>query len=464
MDVTDIEAGVDFVEALQRAVGSCDVLIAVLGREWLTCKDRNGRRRLDDPHDFIRLEIGTALARNVRVIPVLVEGAVMPSASELPPDLEGLTRRQAVELRDSRWNADVESLATVLDRVLDPRRLRDERVSTQSRPRRARFWVAAAAVLVAAVAAAAWLFPPGEWMSFVPAPQVSSDAPASGDHRTTVQPSAQLPTPNAAPPPQPARSTAPPPTTTAPTTSPTTTAPKATPSVTAPAPPTTAPVSPERGARAEIVPPESRPSAATPFLGMHVADAADSSGARNRGAIVNAIAAGGPAATAGLLPGDLVVEYGGTRVGDASTLARLSSASVPGDTVLVRVIRGDAGRTLEVVVGERPGTAAVLIYYRTDADQETAEDLVTELRKSINDPRYSFRTLKTSRSTDGDVLYNPFGHETLAWTVARSAGPWLSGRYRPPGCLHADCRFSRDLDKRHRGHAWHDRFTGNPTC
>ena len=118
MDVTDIEAGVDFVDVLQRAVGSCDVLLAVIGREWLTCTDRNGRRRLDDPHDFIRLEIGIALTRNVRVIPVLVEGAAVPTASELPSDLAGLTRRQAVELRDARWNADVESLAGVLDHVL----------------------------------------------------------------------------------------------------------------------------------------------------------------------------------------------------------------------------------------------------------------------------------------------------------------------------------------------------------
>ena len=122
MDVTDIEAGVDFVDVLQRAVGSCDVLLAVMGREWVTCTDKNGRRRLDDPNDFIRLEVGIALARNVRVIPVLVEGAAMPTASELPSDLEGLTRRQAVELRDARWNADVESLAAVLDRVLGPRR------------------------------------------------------------------------------------------------------------------------------------------------------------------------------------------------------------------------------------------------------------------------------------------------------------------------------------------------------
>ena len=130
MDVTDIEAGVDFVDVLQRAVGSCDVLLAVMGREWLTCTDRNGRRRLDNPHDFIRLEIGIALTRNVRVIPVLVEGAVMPTASELPSDLERLTRRQAVELRDARWNADIESLAGVLIECLAKRRSGTNRPET----------------------------------------------------------------------------------------------------------------------------------------------------------------------------------------------------------------------------------------------------------------------------------------------------------------------------------------------
>lgn len=108
MDVTDIEAGVDFVEVLERAVGSCDVLLAVIGPEWISATDRSGRRRLDDPQDFIRLEIGAALKRNVRVIPVLVQGAVMPRVEELPPDLGTLVRRQAVELRDIHWNADVE--------------------------------------------------------------------------------------------------------------------------------------------------------------------------------------------------------------------------------------------------------------------------------------------------------------------------------------------------------------------
>ncbi len=203
MDVTDIEAGADFVEVLKRAVVSCDALLAVLGREWLTCEDRNGRRRLDNPHDFIRLEIGTALARNVRVIPVLVEGAVMPSASELPPDLEELTRRQAVELRDSRWIDDIESLTTVLDRLLDPSGPgKDGRESIENLPRRSRFRAGAAAVLVAALATAAWLVPRGEWMSFAPATRTASDTPTVEAQRAAVQlntlsklPNAERPTP-----------------------------------------------------------------------------------------------------------------------------------------------------------------------------------------------------------------------------------------------------------------------------
>ena len=155
MDVTDIEAGVDFVDVLQRAVGSCDVLLAVIGPEWLSSTDRRGRRRLDDPHDFIRLEIGTALKRNVRVIPVLVEGATMPAAEDLPADLEPLTRRQAVELRDTHWLADVDSLTSVLERLLAPRTAEGDasRPGGNRRASRSRIWGigTAAVAIVAAV-------------------------------------------------------------------------------------------------------------------------------------------------------------------------------------------------------------------------------------------------------------------------------------------------------------------------
>jgi len=69
IDVEGIEAGVDFVEVIEQAVGGCTVLLAVIGRSWLTCVDEQGRRRLDDPQDFIRLEIGSALAHGLRTRP-----------------------------------------------------------------------------------------------------------------------------------------------------------------------------------------------------------------------------------------------------------------------------------------------------------------------------------------------------------------------------------------------------------
>lgn len=117
MDVEGIEAGIDFVETIEKAVGGCDVLLAVIGRGWLDSRDSEGKRRLDDGQDFIRLETSSALARNVRVFPVLVEGARMPRSEALPEDLKPITRRQAVELRDSRWEDDIQALIGVLERM-----------------------------------------------------------------------------------------------------------------------------------------------------------------------------------------------------------------------------------------------------------------------------------------------------------------------------------------------------------
>jgi beta-lactam-binding protein with PASTA domain len=118
MDITGIEAGFDFVDTIERAIGSCDVLLAVIGPEWLTCADSRGRPRLEDPNDLIRIEIVAALTRKVRVIPVLIAGAAMPSAQSLPDDLRPLARRQATELRDTKWDPDTGDLIGVLERVL----------------------------------------------------------------------------------------------------------------------------------------------------------------------------------------------------------------------------------------------------------------------------------------------------------------------------------------------------------
>lgn len=118
MDIDTIEPGEDFVAVIENAVSSCDVLIAVIGRSWLSS---NGSGRLDRPTDFVRLEIAAALRREIRVIPVLVQRASLPKPQELPEDLVNLTRRNAVELTDLRWQTDVEQLICVMERVLAKR-------------------------------------------------------------------------------------------------------------------------------------------------------------------------------------------------------------------------------------------------------------------------------------------------------------------------------------------------------
>ena len=117
-DIDTIEPGEDFVEAIEKAVGSCEVLIAVIGKYWLTTTDATGRRRLDNPNDFVRLEIATALERKIRVIPVLVGGAIMPSAHDLPENLQALARRNAQEIDDRNFQYDVENLIRVIGKVL----------------------------------------------------------------------------------------------------------------------------------------------------------------------------------------------------------------------------------------------------------------------------------------------------------------------------------------------------------
>src|SRR6266849_9844494 len=111
MDIDTIEPGVDFIDVVNQAVGSCDVLLALIGRQWTTAVDAKGRRRLEDEDDFVRLEIKAALDRKVRVIPVLLQGASMPGSDELPQALSGLSfffssrRRHTRSTRD--WSSDV---------------------------------------------------------------------------------------------------------------------------------------------------------------------------------------------------------------------------------------------------------------------------------------------------------------------------------------------------------------------
>jgi glucoamylase len=117
-DVHSIEPGDDFVAEITSAVESCEALLAVIGNQWLEATDKDGQRRLDDPEDWVRLEIEAALERDVRVIPVLVGGARMPRAAQLPPSLAKLARRQALELSPARFSSDIERLQSVLEKSL----------------------------------------------------------------------------------------------------------------------------------------------------------------------------------------------------------------------------------------------------------------------------------------------------------------------------------------------------------
>jgi tetratricopeptide (TPR) repeat protein len=119
MDVDSIELGVDFNVAIQRALDVCAVLLAVIGSQWATVTDAAGKQRLLDPADTVRQEIEAGLARDIRVIPVLVDGTPMPQRQQLPDSLEPLTRRNALNLRGYPREADdLRRLVTAVSRTL----------------------------------------------------------------------------------------------------------------------------------------------------------------------------------------------------------------------------------------------------------------------------------------------------------------------------------------------------------
>ena len=114
MDAQDIAPGDDFVKVLTDQVSSCDVLLVVIGKTWTKAKDADGERRLDNPQDFVRIEIEAALRLGKRVVPVLVNRAEMPTAEQLPESLRALVRRNAVRLTHERFNSDVQGLISDL--------------------------------------------------------------------------------------------------------------------------------------------------------------------------------------------------------------------------------------------------------------------------------------------------------------------------------------------------------------
>lgn len=141
MDVGAIPPGEDFVQAIGRALDDVAVLLVVIGPNWLSLRKEDGTRLIDDPSDFVRIEVATALRREIHVIPILVGGASMPSSSDLPEDLSGLARKQAVELSHAEFDASARSLYLPIRELLGGRH--------QQRPAGLRWLIALSVVQVA---------------------------------------------------------------------------------------------------------------------------------------------------------------------------------------------------------------------------------------------------------------------------------------------------------------------------
>lgn len=151
MDVDTIQPGEDFTRVLAERTGSCSALVAIIGKEWLSAQDREGHRRLEDPADYVRLEILAALTRGIVVVPVLVEGASLPRGDELPAPLRKLSDYQALTVSDDRFHAEVDELI----RALQGEIARTD-ASAWQRLMKSRRAMLVAAVSIAALTAAGW--------------------------------------------------------------------------------------------------------------------------------------------------------------------------------------------------------------------------------------------------------------------------------------------------------------------
>lgn len=118
-DIDAIAPGAQFAKVIDKRIDTCDALIAVIGRNWLTVKDANGHRRLDDANDYVKAEIRTALELGKRVIPVLVEGASMPAEEDLPEEIAPLAGRNAIEVSETRFDYDARRLIDAVQSETD---------------------------------------------------------------------------------------------------------------------------------------------------------------------------------------------------------------------------------------------------------------------------------------------------------------------------------------------------------
>jgi hypothetical protein len=133
-DIDNIAPGEDFVEAIDQTLGRCDVVLVVIGPRWMDLRDSEGRRRIDSAADFHRLEIERALSLKVRVVPILVDGAVVPAGEMLPESIRGLVRRNAFEITDKRFDYDTTKLVDSIEHVLAASRTVTEPMHEQVAP------------------------------------------------------------------------------------------------------------------------------------------------------------------------------------------------------------------------------------------------------------------------------------------------------------------------------------------
>jgi hypothetical protein len=194
-DVDNIPVGADFAEYIKGILPRCRVALILIGRDWLNSADASGRRRLDDEHDWVRLEVETALAAgDIQVVPVLVNGAEVPDAEALPPGMRALVRRNAAVIRrDPDFRDDIERLANALRQsvrtgFLDLGSLSDKRPSST---RSASSRKGGGMLIVGAIMAIALVglgYGASRWLSSAASPNTTAEAqeadastPASAD-------------------------------------------------------------------------------------------------------------------------------------------------------------------------------------------------------------------------------------------------------------------------------------------
>jgi hypothetical protein len=174
LDADRVVPGEDVVAAVDEAIERCEAVLAVIGPRWLTETDQHGRRELDLASDHVRIELEAAQRRGVMVIPVLVGGAAMPEAEELPAALQWLARRSPLELRDAFWQSDLEELRRTLRPVaVTP--------GGTGRPRRRGLWIAGAVLILALLGLAVAALLAAEDETGSTASSAATATPVTGD-------------------------------------------------------------------------------------------------------------------------------------------------------------------------------------------------------------------------------------------------------------------------------------------